>query len=239
MPHYYPTTALWALLLLPGCAALNAPPPLDMPDTAPLPASAIASSAAQPATTADTTAATGSLYHAASYHPAYENRRARQVGDLVTVHIAERVSASQKSDSQLARGGGMHAGVSALPLLGTQANARLGERLQLGLDSETRFKGAGGTSSDNTFSGSISATVTEVLPNGHLRVRGEKQIGLNHNVDVLRFSGTLDPRNLRPGNTVASTQLADVRVQARSLGQTSALHSMGWLARFFSSVALF
>jgi len=229
MPHH-PATALWALLL-PGCAALNAPPPLDMPGTDPLPASAIAS-AAQPA-------ATGSLYHAASYHPAYENRRARQVGDLVTVHIAERVSASQKSDSQLARGGGMHAGVSALPLLGAQASARLGERLQLGLESEARFKGAGGTSSDNTFSGSISATVTEVLPNGHLRVRGEKQIGLNHNVDILRFSGTLDPRKLRPGNIVASTQLADVRVQARSLGQTSALHSMGWLARFFASVALF
>ena len=43
----------------------------------------------------------------------------------------------------------------------------------------------------------------EVLPNGHLLIAGEKQIGVNSNVDVLRFSGQVDPRAIQPGNTVA------------------------------------
>jgi flagellar L-ring protein precursor FlgH len=42
--------------------------------------------------------------------------------------------------------------------------------------------------------------VREVLPNGHLLVAGEKQIGVNANVDVLRFTGQLDPRSIQPGN---------------------------------------
>jgi len=232
IPSYLAITlaAVW----LGGCATLNAPPPLDMPETAPLPAASIAAPAG-----AHKPLASGSLFHAASYRPGYENRRARQVGDLVTVQIVERVSAKQQSNSQLQRGGGMQAGISALPLLGASTNARVSGRANLGLESSTQFKGAGGTSSDNTFSGSISATVTEVLPNGHLRIRGEKQIGLNHNVDVLRFAATLDPRNLRPGNTVASTQLADVRVQTRSLGQAGDMHALGWLARFFAAVMPF
>ncbi len=44
--------------------------------------------------------------------------------------------------------------------------------------------------------------MTGVLPNGHLLIAGEKQIGVNHNVDVLRFSGQVDPRAIQPGNIV-------------------------------------
>ena len=61
-------------------------------------------------------------------------------------------------------------------------------------------------------------TVQDVLPNGHLLVAGDKQIGVNSNVDVLRFSGTVDPRHIKPGNTVASTQVANARIESRGRG---------------------
>ena len=60
------------------------------------------------------------------------------------------------------------------------------------------FAGAGTTENSNDFSGTITAVVTGVLPNGHLLIAGEKQIGVNHNVDVLRFSGQVDPRMIQP-----------------------------------------
>ena len=60
--------------------------------------------------------------------------------------------------------------------------------------------------------------MTDVLPNGHLLVAGEKQIGVNQNVDVLRFSGLVDPRAIQPGNIVPSTQIADVRIEHRGRG---------------------
>jgi flagellar L-ring protein precursor FlgH len=77
--------------------------------------------------------------------------------------------------------------------------------------------------------------VIEVLPNGHLVVSGEKQIGVNHNVDVLRFSGTVDPRLVQPGSIVSSTQVANVRVESRGRGTQAEAQTVGWISRFFLS----
>ena len=178
---------------------------------------------------------TGSLYHAASYRPPFEDRRARMVGDVVTILITENVTASQKSSSTSNRTSSMDAGVSAFPF----ASAATLGKLSLNSSTNNDFAGAGATESANRFSGSITTTVVDVLPNGHLVVAGEKQIGVNQNVDVLRFSGTVDPRSLLPGSIVASTQMANVRIESRGRGAQAEVQAMGWLGRFFNSVAPF
>jgi flagellar L-ring protein precursor FlgH len=76
----------------------------------------------------------------------------------------------------------------------------------------------------------------QVLPNGHLVVSAEKQIGVNASVDVLRFSGQIDPAQIAPGNTVASTSVANVRIEQRGRGQLPESQAMGWLQRFFINV---
>ena len=68
---------------------------------------------------------------------------------------------------------------------------------------------------------------------------GEKQIGVNQNVDVLRFSGTVDPRHIRPGNTVNSTQVANARIESKNRGAQGEVQAIGWLGRFFLSVMPF
>jgi flagellar L-ring protein precursor FlgH len=82
----------------------------------------------------------------------------------------------------------------------------------------------------------ITVIVTGVLPNGHLQIAGEKQIGVNDNVDVLRFSGQVDPRTIQPGNLVASGAVANVRVQHRGRGPAAEANRIGWLSRFFLNV---
>ena len=96
--------------------------------------------------------------------------------------------------------------------------------------------GAGTTENSNDFSGTITAVVTGVLPNGHLLIAGEKQIGVNHNVDVLRFSGQVDPRMIQPGNVVPSAQIANVRIEQRGRGAQAEAQGIGWLSRFFINV---
>lgn len=173
----------------------------------------------------------GSLFQAASYRPGFEDRRARAVGDIVTIQIVENVSASQVSSSTANRTSSMQAGVSAFPFLSPidQAN------LNVGTSSASDFSGKGGTVSANTFTGSITTTVMEVLPNGHLVVVGEKQIGVNQNVDVLRFSGTVDPRLVQPGGIVSSTQVANARIESKGRGAQGEAQTVGWLTRFFFS----
>ena len=213
-------------LLLGGCASLSPTPPVDiLPTTPPL-------VAPQPQVQGP---ATGSLFHTASYRPAFEDRRARMVGDNVTVVIVENVSASQKSTSTVDRTSGVDAGISSLPIFGT----KFADKTTLGATSSNTFEGKGGTESANTFTGSITTNVVQVLPNGHLVIAGEKQIGVNENVDVLRFSGTVDPRTLQPGSIVNSTQVANVRIQSRGRGAQGEAQVTGWLGRFFNSVTPF
>jgi len=172
---------------------------------------------------------TGSLFHAASYRPAFEDVRARAVGDTITIQIVENITASQKSASTVNRNSTIDASVSAFPLFPAGELAKL----SVGTSSANDFSGKGGTESANTFSGSITATVVEVLPNGHLLVAGEKQIGVNQNVDVLRFSGTVDPRVVQPGSIVNSTQVANARIESKGRGAQGEAQTVGWLSRFF------
>ena len=175
--------------------------------------------------------ATGSLFLNAGYRPGFEDRRARTIGDTVTVQIVENVTASQKSTSTVNRASSIDSKVTALPFNSLEGLGKLG----IGASTNNAFSGKGGTESANTFAGSITATVIEVQPNGHLVVAGEKQIGVNQNVDVLRFSGTIDPRLVQPGNIVNSTQVANARIESKGRGAQAEAQTVGWLTRFFFS----
>ncbi len=177
----------------------------------------------------------GSLFMAARYRPAFEDARARMPGDSLTIQITEKVSASQSSSANLNRTGSVSGAVTAIP--GIVAKELMRDRnFNLGGESGNEFAGKGDNANTNDFSGVITVTVQEVLPNGHLLVAGEKQIGINSNVDVMRFSGTVDPHHIRPGNTIASTQVANARIESRGRGAVDEALSIGWLGRFFLNV---
>ena len=148
------------------------------------------------------------------------------------MQIVEKVSASQKSTSSIDKSGQVGAGITALPFF----NPNSFGRASVSGASTNSFAGKGSTENTNDFSGTITATVLEVLPNGHLLIAGEKQIGVNHNVDVLRFSGQVDPRAIQPGNSVASALIANVRIEHRGRGAQDEAQGMGWLSRFFLNV---
>jgi flagellar L-ring protein precursor FlgH len=221
-------TLLLGAALLAGCASTPKPALVDFAEPR------LAQAAAQPAARP----ATGSLFQNASYRPSFEDRRARQVGDTLTVRIVENVTASQKSSSTANRTSSIEGSITAVPGMkfpGTVAE----NNFRIGAGSEADFSGKGGTEAANTFSGSITTTVAEVLPNGHLVVTGEKQIGLNHNVDVLRFTGTVDPLAILPGSIVNSSAVANVRVESKGRGPQHEAQTVGWLTRFFFNISPF
>jgi len=217
-----------ACIALTGCETvsetLNKRPPVDVLKT----------EAVRPQPVIVAVANNGSIFQAHQYRPLFEDHRARLVGDTITVQIVEKVSATQKSTSSIDKTGGLAAGVTAIP--GFAANSFGPARATLGATSSNTFAGKGSTENSNDFSGTITATVIDVLPNGHLIVSGEKQIGVNHNVDVLRFSGQIDPRAIQAGNSVASAQIANVRIEQRGRGQQADAQGIGWLGRFFLNV---
>jgi|KBSSwiStaDraftv2_1062776.scaffolds.fasta_scaffold03363_8 flagellar L-ring protein precursor FlgH len=210
------------LVALSGCEHMNPRPPVDI---------------AQPIYVAPPVVPVarvnnGSIYQAEQFRPLFEDYRARLVGDSLTVQIVEKISATQKSTSSIDKSGKLAASVTALP--GVSPNAF--NRASAAGSTTISSAGAGTTENSNDFSGTITAVVTGVLPNGHLLVAGEKQIGVNHNVDVLRFSGQVDPRMIQPGNVVPSAQIANVRIEQRGRGAQAEAQGIGWLSRFFINV---
>ena len=210
---------------LAGCQILNAPPPVDIAQP----------TSVRPLPLPVQTVNNGAIFQSGQYRPLFEDYRARLVGDTLTVQIVERVSASQKSNSTVDKNGKLEASVAALPILKPSALTRASAA---GTSANT-FEGKGSTDTANDFSGIINVSVVEVLPNGHLVIAGEKQIGVNHNVDVLRFSGQVDPLMIRPGNVVASAQIANVRIEHRGRGQQAEAQGIGWLSRVFLNVVPF
>ena len=215
-------TLLAAALALAGCSTLNPRPQVDIAGP----------TYVTPQPVAAPVVNNGAIFQATQYRPLFEDHRARLVGDTITVQIVEKVSASQKSTSSINKSGSVDAGLTALPLLKATALTRASATGSSAND----FQGKGSTENTNDFSGTITAVVTEVLPNGHLVIAGEKQIGVNQNVDVLRFSGQVDPRSIQPGNTVASAQIANVRVEHRGRGAQADAQGIGWIGRFFLNV---
>lgn len=214
-----------AALLFAGCATIETP---KVQMHAALPPVAL-----QPAAGPGPAPATGAIFNAATHRPLFEDRRARLVGDTLTIQIEETVNASQQSTTNVARNGSLAAGIGALPF----ASARTLGRLQVEGNSAATNKADGKTNSSNTFTGAITVTVQQVLPNGYLLVGGEKQTGVNQNVDVMRFSGVVNPTTIRVGNVVSSTQVADARLEQRGQGEVGRVQGTGWLSRFFLSIA--
>lgn len=164
--------------------------------------------------------------------PLFEDRRARAVGDILTVNINETTAASKASGSTAARTSGNDTSVTAVA--GLPGKGLQGMNLTTG--SSNTFAGKGDSASNNVFTGTITVTVIEVLNNGNLLVSGEKQIGINQGSEIVSFSGVVNPTMISAGNTVSSTQVADARVEYRGNGYMDEAQKMGWLHRIFMSI---
>ena len=186
---------------------------------------------------AQTAVPTGSLYSNVSYRPLFEDRRARLPGDTLTIVINEKVSATQSNETQANRSDSASISVPLIKNFfgqGSDLNALNG-----GASGTKKFDGKGSSTANNLLTGTLTATVIEVLPNGNLVVAGEKHLGTNREVEYLRIYGVVNPATILVGNTVNSTQIADARIEYRGDGVLDATQMMGWLSRFFLTVLPF
>lgn len=177
-------------------------------------------------------AANGAIFQSAAYRPLLEDRRARLVGDTLTIVINEKTSAAKSAGSSSSKSNA--ASAVAPTLFGKTI-----DKLAANGEATNKYEEKGAISSSNNFTGTIGVTVTEVLPNGNLIVSGEKQVALDKGVEYVRFSGTVSPDNITTGNLVSSTVVADARVEYRTNTRLDMAEFMSSLSRFFFSVSPF
>jgi flagellar L-ring protein FlgH len=214
--------SLTVMSFLPSCA-INQPPIVHQPMTA-LPEIAVAPAVAN-----------GSIYQSGSHRPLFEDRRARFVGDTLTVEIAEKTAASKKSGASAERSSDVAVGVPVVKGLPGKSF----QGVELGANTSNTFDGKGEAAARNDFTGTITATVIGVLANGNLLISGEKQIAMSQGTEFVRFSGVVNPIAISASNTVKSVLVADARIEYRANGYIDEAQTQGWLARFFNNVLPF
>src|SRR5690606_13863860 len=177
-----------AVALLTGCGTLPEPV-VQTPLTArPQPAYASA-----PATN-------GAIFQSSTYRPVFEDRRARLIGDTITIVVNERSSAGKAAGSSGSKTGSLAADAPNLfGIFGGVTN-----RLDASASTSSKFEDKGAVSSSNNFVSTLTVTVIDVLSNGNLVVAGEKQVSLDKGAEFIRFSGVVDPSTVSGNNVVSS-----------------------------------
>ena len=213
------------LAVLSGCAALDRTPPTAVHQPM----------SARPQVAMQMVPANGAIYQPTHTRPLFEDRRARLVGDTLTINLVERNTAQKASNASASRESSMSGGITSINKLPLKGLAGLG--VEAGADSD--FSGEGAAAANNLFTGTITVTVIEVYPNGNLLVSGEKQVAINQGNEFIRFSGVVNPATVTTSNTVQSTQVADARIEYKGSGYINDNQVMGWLQRFFVALLPF
>lgn len=189
----------------------------------------------RPVPRTDFSSANGAIFQAGGARPLFDDRRARFVGDTMTITITENTTASATNNNKLDRKNTNNIAVNTLA--GLPGKSALGATLDTA--NTVAFEGKGAASNTNAFTGSITVTVIDVFPNGNLLVSGEKQLSVGNEQEFVRLSGVVDPSFVNAANTIASSRVADARIEYKSAGQMGEGMSMAWLGRFFMNVLPF
>jgi flagellar L-ring protein FlgH len=149
---------------------------------------------------------------------------ARQVGDLITVRIAERTSSAVGASTDTLRENTNERAISAL--LGAEktllsAHPNMGGSISVGTTGNSSFRGDGSTSRDTAIEARLTCEVIDVLPSGNLRIWGWKQVRVNREVQYVVLDGVTRPRDIRLDNTVTSDLLAQAKIDITGRGVVS------------------
>lgn len=212
-----------SLLLTAGCGT-TIPPRPDDPYYAPIVPPAQEAAASQKV-------AMGSLYQNTQVSFLYSDRRASQIGDLITITLNERTNASKNADTEIKNNDSS----SLSPTIGGRLATYNGNPFSYDIDKQKQFKAEADTAQANSLNGTITVTVAQVLPNGNLMVKGEKWLTLNQGNEYIRISGIIRPEDITTDNTIPSTRVANARISYSGTGDLDESNKQGWLSRFFNS----
>ena len=155
----------------------------------------------------------------------FSDRKASQVGDIVTVIISETASMTSTKDSSNSKSGkqNLDAGLGIFDFL---AAASAGQ--------DDSFSAKGSATNSNTARGTITVTVTDVAPNGNLIVEGTQSIWNNKNEHKITLQGIIRPDDITYRNTIPSNKVAEATVKFDGKGPLNSKQRQGIITQIFN-----
>jgi flagellar L-ring protein precursor FlgH len=206
--------ALTAAVLLSGCSMLPRQKPAEEPP-------------ALPQITALPKGTSGGVFTAERPWALVADVRAFRPGDVLTVVLQETTQARKSADTNFSKSSSVD--IPNFRIGGSTVDA------DTGISADREFSGGATSTQQNALQGALTAIVQEVLPNGLLRVQGEKSLYLNQGEEFLRVSGFVRAEDIDAENRISSQRVANARIAYSGRGSLADANSAGWLTRFFSS----
>jgi flagellar L-ring protein FlgH len=176
----------------------------------------------------------GAIYQSGQEMALFTDLKARRIGDVLTIVLNEATAASKNAETTTSKTSAVTD--TGPTIFGKSIMTKGVPILDTTLSGSHTFDGAGSATQGNSFTGSLTVTVTNVESNGNLVVEGDKTLKLNQGDEFIHISGVVRPADVSTGNTVTSDKIADAHISYSGKGVIANANRMGWLTRFFNSV---
>ena len=160
----------------------------------------------------------------------FSDNKATRAGDIITIHLVERTTASNKASTRLKREKDNSFGFTTQSL----PDAATGSKF--GFAGKNNFNGSGSTSRSESLISTLSATVVEVLPNGTMRIDGRRQLKMNNADQYIRITGLVRKEDINYDNSIISTKIANAEISYDGVGDMDKHQRSGWLGRALTSI---
>jgi flagellar L-ring protein precursor FlgH len=175
----------------------------------------------------------GAIYAQGRDVTLWNNVTARNIGDTLTIRLAESTEAEKTSTTTATKSSS--AELSGPTIAGRPVTANGVPILEMGMGNESQFAGNGAATQSNKLDGYITVTVAKRFSNGNLLVRGQKWVAINSGREFVRLQGIVRPSDIAPDNSVLSWRVADAYISYGGQGTVANASKPGWLYRFFNS----
>lgn len=168
----------------------------------------------------------------------FADMKGTTVGDIITVVISESASASKEAKTQTGRNSTMSAGITNLFGLETDIGDFIGgsPSTLINANAGNKFDGSGRTERKEALTATLTTQVVEILPNGNLRIEGNKTVTVNREMQIVMLSGIIRPSDVSPLNRVDSQNVLNARISYAGKGVISDKQQQGWLVRALDQV---
>jgi flagellar L-ring protein precursor FlgH len=180
---------------------------------------------------------TPSLWNAGSnVSTLFPDYKARTIGDIITIEIAEQASASNSSSASTSKSSSYNSGIDNV--LGLPTDFGINNFLRMGnpldptvqADTSNNFDGNGQIQKSDSVTATIAARVVNVLPSGNLVIEGHREIIVDGEKQIITIKGLVRPKDIDANNTVSSSAIADAQIRYSGNGIITNATRKGWLS---------
>ncbi len=168
-----------------------------------------------------------SLIDTNSYQGIAVDRRSYKVGEPIVILVIE--STSAESSAGTGTGKSVDLGISAFDSVNVD---------NIGFGYSGNKEGNGQTVRRGTATTTLSAVITEVLPNGMFKLKGEHNLVVNEENQKILINGYARLIDISKDNTLLSNRIANANIEIQGTGNVSRAQKDGLITKVFKWLGL-